>query len=210
MIIGLTGKKQHGKNAVCDVLADYGFTVVGFADTLKDLSYAVDPIIGFTQADGIVTPIGIKDAVDVEGWEVVKEKYPHARRFLQRMGTEGARKHLSDGIWIDVWNRKVAALHGAPAAASDLRFLNEAAAITAVGGIIWKVIRPSRVTITDGHASEMELEQIVADHTFINDGTLDDLRKNVEAQLRRVSHPAYTAPARSAQPVESALQLGAA
>ena len=193
MIIAVTGRKQHGKNTVCDVLAEHGFTIIGFADTLKDLSYAVDPIIGISRHGD---PIYLAEAVDELGWEYVKENYPEARRFLQRMGTEGARKHLGDSVWIDSWAKKVYALQGANVAVSDLRFANEAEAVRAHDGLVWKVVRPSRVTTTtaDQHASETELESIATDHIFINDGTLADLAAKVEQVLRRTQHPANRRP----------------
>lgn len=188
MIIAVTGRKQHGKNTVCDVLAEHGFTVIGFADTLKALSYVVDPIIGISRHGD---PIYLAEAVDELGWEYVKENYPEARRFLQRMGTEGARKHLGDSVWIDSWAKKVAALHG-DIAVSDLRFANEAAAVRAHGGLVWKVVRPSRVTATvaDQHSSETELECISTDHIFLNDGTVADLAAKVEQALCRAQHSA--------------------
>ena len=188
MIIAVTGKKQHGKNTVCDVLAEYGFTIIGFADTLKYLSHAVDPIIGINRHHD---PIHLAEAVDELGWEYVKENYPDARRFLQRMGTEGARKHLGDSIWIDMWAKKVAAVDSGQVAVSDLRFKNEAAAVRDAGGLIWKVVRPSRVEsgAADTHASEVELDSIIADHSFINDGTIADLRRQVQQALCRAQHP---------------------
>ncbi len=193
MIIAVTGRKQHGKNTVCDVLAEHGFTVIGFADTLKALSYAVDPIIGISRHGD---PIYLAEAVDELGWEYVKENYPEARRFLQRMGTEGARKYLGDSVWIDRWAAKVEALHGGDVAVSDLRYTNEAAAVRAYGGLVWRVVRPSRVSITtaDAHSSETELESIATDHIFINDGSMDDLAAQVEQALCGARHLAGNRP----------------
>ena len=201
MIIAVTGRKQHGKNTVCDVLAEHGFTIIGFADTLKDLSVAVDPIIGISRGarrrwslTRTADPIYLAKAVEELGWEYVKENFPEARRFLQRMGTEGARKHLGDSIWIDAWARKVEALHGGSVAVCDVRYLNEAAAVRALDGLVWKVVRPSKmataVTAADQHSSETELESIATDHIFINDGTLDELAVQVNKQLCRALHPA--------------------
>lgn len=46
-IIGIIGKKRHGKDTIADYLvSNYGYTKVSFADTLKDVCHI---IFGFNQ-----------------------------------------------------------------------------------------------------------------------------------------------------------------
>ena len=46
MIVGITGYAQHGKDTAAQVLVtEFGFVRVGFADALKELALAVNPIV---------------------------------------------------------------------------------------------------------------------------------------------------------------------
>jgi len=97
---------------------------------------------------------------------------------------------VQTGSWFDT--RRVAGV-----VLTDCRFPNEAAAIRAAGGAIWRVVRPPSDVAAAlgegdpiaeqwwrGHASETEQDGIKADRTICNDGTLDDLRQAVLAAAR--------------------------
>jgi hypothetical protein len=58
-----------------------------------------------------------------------------------------------------------------PLIIDDVRYINEAAAIRAVGGIIVRIIRPG-LTPMD-HSSETEQQHIIADYTVTNDEHLE-------------------------------------
>ena len=74
---------------------------------------------------------------------------------------------------------------------TDCRFINEAEAIRAAGGVVWRIVRPGAGAQggISGHASEAEmvspefLAQI--DATLQNDSTLDALRGAVVSLLGR-------------------------
>ena len=160
MLIAVTGPKRSGKNTLCDILsAEYGFTLIGFADTLKEMAIAIDPIV---TGGGE----GLASIVAHESWDVAKERYPEVRRFLQRLGTEGVREHLGQSTWIESWARKIAMTPG-HVAVPDLRFVNEAAAVRSAGGQVWRVNRPGFTG--SGHISETETDQIIPDEVIAND-----------------------------------------
>lgn len=179
-LIGVTGYKNSGKNAVCNVLRDeFGFVITGFADVLKSMMLAIDPIIHVDDDE----TYRVSDLVDEYGWDHAKEAFPEIRRLLQKLGTEGGRDHLGPDVWIDAWRRTAGQLleAGDAVCVSDMRFLNEARAVCDLGGEVWRVLRPG--TAAGEHLSESELDQIQPKITLFNKGTLEDLALNVEGAL---------------------------
>lgn len=136
------------------------------------------------------------------------------REALQQLGTEWGRR-----MWPDTWiafglrrarrlleEERIAqpahALTFKPnyvierctlVAISDVRFVNEVKAIRALGGEVWKVVRPELDTTNSmyTHASESEQRAAAAEidelvtATIVNDGTLSDLQTKVESTLGR-------------------------
>lgn len=78
--------------------------------------------------------------------------------------------------WLALMGFRAKPAHRAGWIITDVRFPNEAEAIRAAGGIVFKVVRPSLGVSDDEHPSETSVDLIEADHTIINDGTLADLR----------------------------------
>ncbi len=182
-LIAVTGYKNSGKNAVCNVLRDeFGFVVTGFADVLKSMLLAIDPIVTARlnwAKDPFPQYIRVSNIVAEIGWDEAKEKYPEISRLLQKLGTEGGREHLGEDVWVDAWykNARQFLNDGYDVCVSDMRFLNEAAGVKRLGGEVWRVMRPG--TEAGEHLSESQLDQIVPRVTLFNKGTLEDLAVNV-------------------------------
>jgi len=173
-LIAVTGYKNSGKNAVCDVLRDsFGFKITGFADALKAQFLAIDPWINVGLIYGHWARLS--DCVAEFGWDDAKERFPEVRRLLQKGGSEGGRDIFGQDIWVDTWMRNVDVLldEEGGVCVSDMRFVNEASAVRDLHGEVWRVHRPG--TGPGEHRSESELDQIKADETIVNDGTLADL-----------------------------------
>lgn len=66
-------------------------------------------------------------------------------------------------------------------AITDLRYPNEAQRVRDLGGEVWEIIRPG--LSSDGHASEKPLPKGLTTYRIVNDGTLQDLRYEVEKAL---------------------------
>lgn len=187
-LIGLSGFARSGKDTAAAVLVEeFGFVKVAFADKLRDMIYALNPIVVadarhhgmFPEPDysGKVYK-RLQDVIDEYGWDNYKTCpfYWEIRELLQRQGTEAGRLTLWDTIWID------AALTGLPEDArvvvSDCRFKNEARAIRDRGGSIVRIDRPGTKAANE-HPSEHDLDGYDFDGYITNDGTTDDYRQTV-------------------------------
>lgn len=173
MIVGITGYARVGKDALASAFVDQlNWTRHGFADALRDVLYALNPIV--VVEDGTCS---MQRLVDTHGWEVAKDTMagsPYGTRsLLQRLGTEGGRKILGDNIWIDTLMRKVDNPDHS-FVVPDVRFPNEADAIVAAGGIIVKVHRPG-CGPANTHASETSMDSYWNMAHVHNVGTIDDL-----------------------------------
>lgn len=154
-LIGITGYAQSGKDATGDILGEYGFERIAFADPLKEIALML-------------------------GWDGKKDE--RGRSFLQDIGNR-ARAYNPD-IWID---RALEMARGKERVVfTDVRFLNEAAAIQARGGIIIRVVRPD-VGPANNDVSETELDLIRPDYLLNNSTSLDDLQQNVERLMETLN-----------------------
>lgn len=186
-IIGLSGYARCGKDSAAEVLVkEFGFTRVAFADKLREVLYALDPIVELSYVNfggdmfhaNSLELWTVQKVIDTYGWDGYKETGygDEIRRLLQRLGTEAGRQTLWDSIWVD------AALTGHPDDArlviTDCRFPNEAQAIKDRGGNIWRIKRTG-VGPANSHASETSLDDWSWDHMISNNGTVEQFREAV-------------------------------
>jgi hypothetical protein len=181
-IIALSGFARSGKDEAAKVLVEeFGFTRVAFADKLREVLYALNPIVipdPHMQQEKPFNyiPLLLQEVITNYGWDGYKES-PYGteiRRLLQRLGTEAGRQTLWDSIWID------AALTGLPQDAkvvvSDARFFNEFDAVRERGGEVWRIEREG-VGPANDHASEMEaIDYPHFSATIGNLGTLEEFQ----------------------------------
>lgn len=177
-IIGLSGYARVGKDEAAKVLVEeFGFTRVAFADKLRDVLYALNPLVHPTKENYFTnhkTPTTLQEVIADWGWDGYKESIysDEIRRLLQRLGTEAGRETLWDSIWVD------AALTGHPEDAklvvTDCRFPNEAQAIKERGGQVVRISRDG-VGPANAHASETSLDDWNFDYKIENNAkTLDE------------------------------------
>jgi hypothetical protein len=194
-LIGICGRKRHGKDSVGRILRDnFSFRTTAFADPIKRIAMDVYGL-SWEQCYG-----------DGPEKEEVESKWGLSPRvIMQRIGTEVGRsihtdtwvRHTLDNIRSaadgkgfverdDVgrrFNRIPLTVASTLWAVTDVRFPNEAEAIRVAGGTVLKVVRPSLGAPTDEHSSETSVDQVVADHTVVNDGTLEALHDRVVEAL---------------------------
>jgi len=174
MIIGLTGYAQSGKDTVASILVEnYGYQRVAFADPIRDLLYATNPMLkeGYR----------VKGLVDVYGWDRVKVDYPEARRLLQDLGV-GARKTFGDMFWVKQALRQVNPEGNY--VITDVRYPNEAKAIREYSSSqIWRVRRLG-IDPVNSHESESAMDGEKVDQIFVNNGTIDELNSLINTRMR--------------------------
>lgn len=185
LVIGLTGFASAGKDEAAKALvARLGFTRIAFADPLREMLYALNPVVVFEGGYYGTTlfPGGgmdfwansgdrVQDLVNAYGWEDAK-KVPEVRTLLQRLGTEAGRNILGDNIWVETALKEAARF---PAVVfTDVRFPNEARAVRRLGGKVIRVVRPG-VSAVNNHISDAGQAEIEVDYVLHNDGTVEDL-----------------------------------
>jgi hypothetical protein len=169
MIVGLSGYAQSGKDTVAELLClNYDYKRVSFADSIRDAIYTLNPIVFNLNSR-------VADLVDEYGWSVAKAN-PEVRRLLQVFGTEVGRKQFGSEFWVDMALKDLDST--SLVVVSDVRFPNEAEAISKLGGSIWRINRHNHSAV-NGHPSEHAMDNYMFNHVIYNDGTLDDLSDEV-------------------------------
>lgn len=181
-VIGFAGLKRSGKDTAAQVLtSSLGFTRMTFAEPLKEMLAALLRTHGYTDAQ-------ILDAL--EG-DLKEDPCPplggqSPRYAMQTLGTEWGRERMSGSLWTD--SLKHRSKGHDRVVVTDVRFPNEALTIREMGGSIFKVVRPGHGS-TDNHSSEAFFNDLVGDHTFINDGTVADLQSSVFRHMIELGFP---------------------
>lgn len=174
-LIGLSGKKRSGKDTFAAGLVERGATRVAFADPLKEAALALDPLVGRPAYPNVLAPqsdVRLSTYVGALGWERAKE-HPEVRRLLQNYGV--AIREIDPEFWVRAGMTKAASIDD-PVVVTDVRFPNEADKIRELGGHVVRIVRPGFESAPGAHECETALDGYVADLTFVNDSTIEDLR----------------------------------
>ncbi len=198
MLIAILGKKKSGKDTVANYLIEkYGFIKYSFADPLKKgLQFF------FNLKDDQLYNQDLKEVIDTR-WGV------SPRKLFQVFGTDIFQNSIRDFLpelkinndpknhWVNLFKEwYLSELKKNPnikIVISDARFLHEINMINELGGIVYKIIRPSlendekfKEQINgnnySSHQSEMEIETIpneMITHLLINDSSLEELYKQI-------------------------------
>lgn len=158
IVIGLTGRKQSGKDTACSALAEAFLCPMRFAfgDPLKhEVAAACDVTIEYINAH--------KDLF---------------RPMLQWWGTEFRRGQDPD-YWVRILTSAIAQeiKYGVtipfappglyPIIVTDVRYPNEADMIKRFGGEVWRIVRPALAN-EDQHISEHAMDDYSADRLLVN------------------------------------------
>ena len=173
-IIGIVGKKHHGKDTIADMFVDrYNFKKISFANPLKE---GCRHIFGLTYEQLYGDK---KDVVD-EYWRVTP------RRLLQFVGTELFRNQLSklipdigSSIWVKCVEKTILDNPNTNYVISDIRFQDELDMLKKHNSFIFKVDRPD-LSNRDEHISGKGIDEIEGyDKLVLNDSTIDKLHNEI-------------------------------
>ncbi|MFJ6137494.1 hypothetical protein [Kitasatospora sp. NPDC092286] len=179
--VALIGRARSGKDSIGARLGTkYAFARVALADPLRSAALDLDPIVGAEPTSYGTLPVRLSDLVGRYGWERSKSEFAEVRRTLQRLG-EAVREHDPD-YWLRLALERVdvAETWGIPVVVTDVRHVNELDALRSRGALVVRVVRPgvNQLAGPEGqHVTETALDQVEADVTITNAGTLADLHR---------------------------------
>jgi hypothetical protein len=177
MILALSGSARSGKDTIADYLVEHhGYVKMSFADPIREALYRLNPEI--TDMSGLIYKF--QQAVNLFGWEDMKEYFPMYRVLMQRMGTEVGREMFGEDIWVNAAMER--AKGNDRVVLADCRYPNEADAVRALGGKIWRVERDG-VLPANEHASEHAMVGYDFDRRLDNSAELDVLYELVDKNL---------------------------
>jgi len=148
-LIGLySSAAQSGKSTAAKHLEDaYGFTVVPFAKTLKEMAVPMLEALGYTEAEAIHLLTHDKEYVLPLGVSV--------RHLLRTLGTEWGRQCIHPDVWLHCWEQRVQGINRV--VVDDVRFINEAELVKRLGGMLVRIERLGAYT-EHQHSSEGGLD----------------------------------------------------
>lgn len=193
MFIGFTGFAQTGKDEATKILVEnLGFERVSLADKVRQGIYNINPYVliypnepnydtlnkKFIDVLSGNLVLRLQPIVDYIGWDEAK-KIKEVRRLLQYYGTEGARYIFGDTIWMDTADKYIENKNINKVAVSDIRFPNELEWIRSKPNNLIIKIKRKGVGPVNSHSSDLGIEDNLCDIVINNDGTLEDLRKEL-------------------------------
>lgn len=170
-IVGISGFAGVGKDTAGSALLSLGWGQRSFADPLRESCSIVTgvPVSIFT--DPVLKNVPRDDLYG---------KTP--REVLQLIGTEGWRTLISKDMWVDSFLQYAANTHYSNGIFTcDVRFINEANAIQAAGGIHVHITRPGKDAPEFIHQSETEIPEVakLAHYIVVNDSTPEALQNKI-------------------------------
>jgi len=148
------------------LVEEHGYTIVPFAQTLKEMLIPMLKALGYCTAAAGDLVYKHKEVV-VPGAEV------SVRHMLRTLGTEWGRDCIHPSIWLRCWSERIKVYD--KVVVDDCRFINEAELVRSLGGQLWYVERPG-VPRSHEHASEGGLNDYLGFSCAVfNDGTLEEL-----------------------------------
>lgn len=167
-LIAFTGLATCGKTTAADYLVKgHGYVRMSFAQPIRQMLSAIG-----------VTPQEMSEGKNVP-CEKLCGKTP--RFAMQTLGTEWARRHIGDDLWVRALcaHIRTARDYGLRHVIDDCRFDNEAAAVKEMGGVVIRIERPGLVAMA--HASERGISPELVDAVIFNALDMNTLFEQVEA-----------------------------
>jgi hypothetical protein len=184
MLIAFSGLKGSGKDTAASVLIkEYGFTKIAFADAVREMALAIDPIVTLEEEWQPLVVTKLSVIVSEYGWDWAKRALPEVRRLLQVIGTEAGRMLLGDNVWVDLLDKRFPDMADPETryVITDCRFDNEVEFVRSQNGTLVWIERLG--LFSDGHASESTAIRDLATTILHNDETVEELHEDIRFML---------------------------
>lgn len=169
-LIALLGPIGSGKTTLAwEMVKHQGYQRTRFAEGLKRMMSAFLEMQGLGHSKIIRMLDG--DFKNIET-EFLSGRTP--RHAMQMLGTE-YRDLINKEMWVNAWEKQADLMlrAGQKVVVDDMRFVHEAKRVRQMGGMIIRIDRPG---IDPGeHQSEKEYLEVIPDHIILNNGTPDDM-----------------------------------
>lgn len=188
-LISFSGYATAGKDAAADqFVKNDGYVKTYMSKPLEQALLTLDPLIDLAKPGAIPMPVRYSAFHAAVGYDKTKEHY-EVRRLLQTLGTEIGREMFDPGVWVMLAEKEIDwyAELGQSVCITGVRFPNELRMIHERRGFAVWVSRPG-VNPVNSHSSDNTISPEDCDLVVINDGTLDDLYKEVRMQLRQLGY----------------------
>ena len=212
-LVGLIGFIGSGKDTVASGLIAQGAVRDSFAAPLKDL---VSAVFGWQRElleGDTIKSREFRETPDMFWSRKLGIPNFTPRLALQLVGTDVMRNHFHENIWLSSleYRMRSIASGNSTVVISDARFRNELNLIKNMGGqVIWiqrgelpewydtavkansgNVVakRIMETRYRDVHSSEWDWAGFDVDHIIQNDGTLDDLQKQIDQVSNKIQTP---------------------
>ncbi len=180
-VVGITGRKYHGKDTAATHFRAEGYKHLRFADPLKQMMRAFYFTAG---CDPSLVERKLEGDLKETPCEYLCGKTP--RHAMQTLGTEWGRGCIDDTLWVATLQRR-AGLYDL-SVVSDMRFPNECAAIEDLGGTTIRIDAARRVHANDfsNHPSETAVDTLPVHHVLDNNGSPEMLRDAVNGVIKNL------------------------
>lgn len=194
LIIGLVGLAGSGKDTVAGMLISHlskpgiqhmneRAVPLAFADPIRTMCFDLMQYAGVQNPSSYLSDRKLKEAV-------IPEQGVSYRHLAQTLGTEWGQQRIGRDVWIRVLDQRMqeyckrGAMHFV---IPDVRFAPEVDWLRSQGAVIWRVERPGVEPVRE-HVSESGTATIRSNRVILNNGTLEDLRATVGAELARLNY----------------------
>lgn len=181
-LIALHGWAQTGKDTAAGFLAEKGWECRAFADPLRELAEAANPIVlpdevwragAGPNGEDLQDLWRYHDSLEHFGYNEAKN-HGDFRDFLQRLGN-GARQVFGDSFWVDQATTNITA----DTVWADCRYFNEADSVRSRGGIVVQILRDGTGPANDFERLHHSMGEYSFDVTIENSGSLALLRETI-------------------------------
>jgi hypothetical protein len=180
LLLGIAGRARAGKDTFASALLELGFKRAAFADPLKE-----------------VTALIADEPSHLYFGEASKEEYSDALGMIRRTALQGVGNSIRQVLGAETWVNRVIRrwkLDGCNATVvTDVRYPNEAEAITREGGYVIRINRPGLALSGEqaDHVSENPLPDELVDIEVFNTGSQGELKAEARKILIRLQDLAH-------------------